>query len=376
MKVGLNMLFLGPGSGGVGRYAVELAAALAGREEISLELFVSRDAPAELLEPARARGARITRLPVGRSGRFGYLAATFAGAPFLAARQRLDIFHSPANVGPFLVPGARTLITVHDLIWLRAGSEWDSQAAIDAMRRSTTLTVPRVDRIITDSHSSRRDLEAYLGPKLPPVDVVPLGVRPEAGPVAADEQALRERMGIGAGKVILCVAQKRPYKRQEVLVRALAGLPEEVVLVMPGASTPYERELKRLAGELGLSEQVVFPQWVSEEELDGLYRLAGCFALVSELEGFGLPVLEAMARGVPVVCSNRASLPEVAGDAATVVDPDDPAAVLEALKGALFDEELRAERSEAGRARAASFSWERTAEQTVCSYRAALQDRG
>ena len=376
MKVGLNMLFLGTGSGGVGRYAVELADALAEREEINLELFVSRDAPEELLASSRARGAKVTRLPVKRNGRIGYLSATFVGAPFLAALNHLDIFHSPANVGPFLVPGARTLITVHDLIWLRAGSEWDSRAAVEAMRRSTTLTVPRVDRLITDSQSSRHDIEEYLGPKLPPVDVVPLGVKPVSRSAELDEGWLRERFGIGPGMVILCVAQKRPYKRQAALVRALAGLPDEVVLVMPGASTPYERELERLAGELGVSDRVVLPQWVSEDELDGLYRLADCFALVSELEGFGLPVLEAMARGVPVVCSNRASLPEVAGDAATVVDPDDPVAVLEALKGALLDEELRAERSQAGRVRAAAFSWERTAEQTVCSYRAALQGRG
>jgi glycosyltransferase involved in cell wall biosynthesis len=172
--------------------------------------------------------------------------------------------------------------------------------------------------------------------------------------------------------VILCVAQKRPYKGQERLITALANLPDDVVLVLPGAPTDYEAHLRRLASDSGLASRVVFPEWVSDEDLEGLYRLATCFALASEIEGFGLPVLEAMARGVPVACSDRSSLPEVAGGAAVLFDPGDQARVTGALTRILGDERLRAELVSEGLSRASDFTWERTARETVASYRRAI----
>ncbi len=375
MKVGLNLLFLGPGAGGVGRYSVELAKALSARDDLELELFVTGEGLSVLGSQGYEGGARIRRLPVKRSGRAGYLAANFFGVPALASSSRLDVLHSPANVGPVLAPGVACVITVHDLIWMRYGTDWDSPEAVNSMERSTRLTVPRARRLLTDSEASKADLVSLLGIDGNRIDVVPLGVQVETTGAWAGEAELRERLGLGAGRVVLCVAQKRPYKGQERLVRALPDLPEDLVLVLPGAPTDYEAYLRRLAEELGLQSRVVFPEWVSDEDLEGLYRLATCFALASEIEGFGLPVLEAMARGLPVACADRSSLPEVAGGAAVLFDPADQAAVTTAVGSLIGDEALRRQLVTGGLERAAAFTWARTAQETVASYRRAVEER-
>jgi glycosyltransferase involved in cell wall biosynthesis len=376
LKVGLNMLFLGEGAGGVGRYATEIAGALAERSDVELTLFTSRDEPLDLRSRPWAARARFTQLPVSRSSRAGYLAATFGAVPALAAARRLDVLHSPANVGPVFCPGVACVITVHDMIWMRAGAQWDSEQARDAMRRSSQMTVPRARRVITDSESSAGDICSMLRVERARIDVAPLGVRVDPGAVATPEVELRGRLSLGQGPVIFCVAQKRPYKRQDALIRALAGLPAGTQLVLPGAATEFEDELRALASELGVAAQVKFPDWVSEADLEGLYRLASCFALPSELEGFGLPVLEAMARGLPVACSDRTSLPEVAGQAALLFDPDDQAAVTRSLAELIEDQALRTRLIAAGLERAKQFTWARTAEATVASYRKALVENG
>ena len=372
MRVGLNLTFLGEGSGGVGRYGLELARALAERDDVELEIFTTRDEPAGLRDASWATSARFTQLPVRRSSRASYGAAVFVGIPMLAVKHRLDILHSLANIGPVDCPRVKCLITVHDLIWMRAGRDWDDVAAIAQMRRFSSMTVPRADRVITDSEASSAGIASVLGVSPSKIDVVPLGVRVDDAVPHASEAEIRNRFRLRDGPIVLCVSQKRPYKRQDALIRALEHLPPDTQLVLPGAPTEYEVKLRAIALERGLSDQVLFPGWVSELELEGLYRIADCFAMPSELEGFGLPVLEAMARGVPVACSNRSALPEVAGDAAILFDPDDQSAVTSSLARLLSDRMLRERLILAGRKRARRFSWAATADLTVESYRAAL----
>jgi glycosyltransferase involved in cell wall biosynthesis len=184
--------------------------------------------------------------------------------------------------------------------------------------------------------------------------------------------------------VLLSASAKRPHKNLLRLLDAHAllggggggGGRARPVLVLPGYATPHEDELRARAAALGTSDDVRFVGWVSDADMEGLYALADAFVFPSLYEGFGLPVLEAMARGVPVACSDRSSLPEVAGDAALLFSPEDVGAMAAALTRLLDDEALRARLSAAGVERAASFTWARTAELTVASYRRALAGLG
>ena len=189
----------------------------------------------------------------------------------------------------------------------------------------TRISARTATRVITISESARDDIVRNFGLASAKVDVTPLGVRiPTTVPTRAESGA----------PVVLCVAQKRPYKNLSSLIHAVAELDEEApVLVLPGAPTEHEAQLRSLADRLGVSGRVRFPPWVSPQQLEALYAEATCFVLPSLIEGFGLTVLEAMARGVPVACSDRRALPEVAGDAALIFDPTDQAAVTGAVRG-------------------------------------------
>jgi glycosyltransferase involved in cell wall biosynthesis len=173
---------------------------------------------------------------------------------------------------------------------------------------------------------------------------------------------------------VLSVSAKRPHKNLVALLDALAAIPADTrpVLVLPGYPTWHEADLREHAGRLGVEDDVRFLGWVSADDLEGLYAMSECFVFPSLYEGFGLPVLEAMRRGVPVACSDRSSLPEVAGDAALLFDPDDPGAIRQAMERLLGDRALAGELARLGRARAEEFSWERSARETLASYERAL----
>jgi glycosyltransferase involved in cell wall biosynthesis len=362
VRVGLNLMFLVDAAGGAGRYAFELVPALLeAAPDLELTLFVNRDSPAALRHQTWAGDIECVELPVRFSNRT-HLLGQAAGLPVLARRRRLDLLHSLANGGPPITPGVARVVTMLDLIWLHQGRAWGTRGAVRTMAVLTRVSARTAHRVITISRAAKDDLVASFG--LPPdkVDVAPLGVRvPDS-----------VRRAPAAG-VVLCVAQKRPYKNLGSLLRAVAELPD-ATLVLPGAPTQHERELRDLAADLGVAERVRFPAWVSDAELDELYASATCFVLPSLIEGFGLPVLEAMARDVPVACSNRPALPEVAGGAALLFDPLDQAAVTDAIRRLLTDKSLRDDLVRRGGERARELSWRRTAEATLASYRRALDE--
>jgi glycosyltransferase involved in cell wall biosynthesis len=195
--------------------------------------------------------------------------------------------------------------------------------------------------------------------------------------VPLSEREVRVRFDLGERSVVLSLSAKRPHKNLLALLGALARLaPEDrPVLVLPGYRTAHENELREHARALDLDGDVRFPAWVSAEELEGLWELAQAFVFPSLYEGFGLPVLEAMAREVPVACSNASSLPEVAGDAALLFDPRDEHAIAAALKRLLDEPALAASLRARGLDRARRFTWERTARLTLDSYSRALDRR-
>ena len=360
MRVGLNLMFLVDAAGGAGRYAQELVPALLEAEPgLELTVFVNRDAPAWPTRADWARDVAWVRMPTRFSNKTHLPGQAFA-LPVVAARRRLDVVHSLANGGPPLTPRVRRVVTLLDLIWLHQREAWGTPAAVRTMALLTRISARTAHRVIAISEAARDDLVRTFGIDGSRIDVTPLGVRAPAN-----------RPRRNGGSTVLCVAQKRPYKNLGDLIRAIAELPD-ATLVLPGAPTDHEAELRALAEELGVAERVRFAGWVSDDELEELYAEATCFVLPSLIEGFGLPVLEAMARGLPVACSDRPALPEVAGDAALLFDPEDHTAVTDALRRLLRDEELRRDLSERGLARAREFSWRRTAEATLASYRRAV----
>ena len=182
------------------------------------------------------------------------------------------------------------------------------------------------------------------------------------------------RADLGQKPFVLALSAKRPHKNLLALIGALALIAPEhrPLLVLPGYPTWHETQLRERAAAVGVTGDVRFLGWISGEELEGLWAIARAFVFPSLHEGFGLPVLEAMARGVPVACSNASSLPEVAGDAALLFDPQDERAIAAAIERLLGDR-AHAERLVAmGRERARLFTWERSARLTLASYERAL----
>ncbi|HEY2766929.1 MAG TPA: glycosyltransferase family 1 protein [Solirubrobacteraceae bacterium] len=394
LRVGLNLLFLGDRGGGAGRYAMELPGALLAAEPATeVHVFVTRDAPAELRGQPWAQDVRWVTSPLGLGGSPAHLLAQFAGLPLLSRARRLDVLHSPANTGPVITPGLASVVSLLDLIWLHRGPEWEPDTR--ASERMLTLVrhcVRHADRVFAISHAAADDFVHTLGVPRERIEVTPLGTRsateiaprardmstatpPNERDISASQRRLCERLALQGKRVVLCVAQKRPYKNLDRLVRALSELDRDVVLVLPGSSTPYELQLRELANELGVQERVRFPDWLSDDELAALYGLADVFALPSLIEGFGIPVLEAMAHGTPVACSNVSALPEVAGDAALLFDPQRQEEITGAIRTLLGDPELAARLRERGRERVASFTWKRTGAASLAGYRRAIASR-
>jgi glycosyltransferase involved in cell wall biosynthesis len=184
------------------------------------------------------------------------------------------------------------------------------------------------------------------------------------------EDEVRRRHALGDRALLLSVSAKRPHKNLVRLLEAHALLPpaRRPVLVIPGYPTPHEDELRRRSAQLGIEDEVRLLGWIADDELEGLYAAADCFVLPSLYEGFGMPVLEAMSRGLPVACSDRGSLREVAGQAALLFDPESARSIADAIERVLADQALRQRLQGLGREQAARFTWERAARETLASY--------
>ncbi len=191
-----------------------------------------------------------------------------------------------------------------------------------------------------------------------------------------DEVTLRERFKLGNKQIVYSALAMKPHKNVLRLVEAIGRTTTQVkpILVMSGYRTSYEQEIRDRAGELGLAENIRLCGWLSNENFEGFYRMARCSVFPSLYEGFGLPVLEAMARDLPVACSNSSSLPEVAGDAAIYFDPYDVDAIAHALTELLTDAEKREELITLGREQVKKFTWERAAAETMDTYIKAIRE--
>ena len=283
--------------------------------------------------------------------------------PVELATGRVDLFYSPDFVLPPTLPGTRTILTVHDLSFLHYPDHFVPRL-VRYLSRVVPRSVARADRVLADSEATRSDLIRLMGVAPEKVAVLYSGVDPRfcPQPEPGERERLAVEYGIGSRPYVLSVGTVQPRKNYARLIRAFSQLPGDVELLIGGGRGWLYQEV---LAEAARRERVRMLGFVADADLPALYRGAALFAFPSFYEGFGLPVLEAMACGVPVVCSNVSSLPEVAGDAALLVDPHDEAALAEALRRGLTDEDLRGRMVAQGLERAAEFTWERAARQLL-----------
>jgi glycosyltransferase involved in cell wall biosynthesis len=365
-RIGLNLLFLVPGeTGGSEIYVRHLIPKLAEvRPDLDLVAFVNREGGG-----AELGVAEVVEVGVSGRSRARRVLAEQRRLPRLARRHGIELLHSPGTSAPRR-PGVVSVVTILDVIYARFPEAHTLPMRL-GMRVIVPLAARGADRVITISNAAAGDIADVLSVPRERIDVTYLGGRP-TGP-ATPETELRRRLELGDGPLVLSVSARRPHKNLPRLIEAFANVTadEAPLLVLPGYETPFEDELRRRADELEVAQRIRFLGWVSDEDLEGLYAAATCFAFPSLAEGFGLPVLEAMQRGVPVACSAAGPLLEIGGDAVRYFDPVDVEGMARALSDLLVNQRLRAELAKAGRERAHSFTWERTARETVESYQRA-----
>jgi glycosyltransferase involved in cell wall biosynthesis len=377
MRIGLNLVYLVPGeTGGMEVYARELVPALMNAAPgLEITAFINREAAASGIE--FGDGVSNVVVPVNARSRVEWVRGEQQYLPSLGRRERIDLLHSLASTAPARGPFAR-VTTIHDLIYRRFPQAHFGIRTL-GMRILVPLAARRSHRIIAVSRSTADDLEDFLGLSPNAIDVIYLAQGDPRQRLAAPEPeaAVRARWQLGERPLALTLSAKRPVKNLARLLEALVLLPAErrPVLVMPGYPTPYEEVLRRRITEVGLVDDVRMPGWITEEQLEGLWRVASCFVFPSLYEGFGLPVLEAMRRGVPVACSDTSSLPEVAGNAARFFDPERPEEIASALEELLQDQHKRDELIKLGFAQADRFTWAETARRTLETYERALSTR-
>jgi glycosyltransferase involved in cell wall biosynthesis len=292
--------------------------------------------------------------------------------PLALKREGVTLFHAPHYVLPPLVR-CTSVVTIHDCIHLMFPQYLPNRFAYWYARTSIGLAARRATRIMTVSESSKRDILKFVDTEPGKIDVIynAYDERFAIDPREEDVVRVRERYQLES-EFVLYAGNVKPHKNLERLIDAFhlvrkRGL-DHLKLVLIGDEISKYTALRRAVHHHQLHKYVRFLGYLPEETLAVMYRLAGVFVFPSLYEGFGLPPLEAMASGTPVVTSNVSSLPEVAGDAAVLVDPYDPHAIAEGIYQVLTDEQLRRDLRRKGVARAGMFSWEQSVRRVRAIY--------
>jgi glycosyltransferase involved in cell wall biosynthesis len=369
MKVGLLTYGLDRPLTGISRYTVELAKALANLAD-GPEITLLQAGPAPALDGGAFRKVALPgcrRLP-GLMTLGNFLVA------WQARRLALDVIHDPIGVAPFLFGAGRAkmVVTLHDVFpWSYPGASTLLENII--YRHWLPRTIGRAHSVITASEQSRKDILRFLPISPARLSVLPYGVAACFHPLPAPDarDCLIHRFDVSF-PFILYAGPTAPRKNVARLVEAFARLAEEfplIRLILAGSQTGKTTSMDPFSAGGRLSDRILRIGPVSDSDLAALYNRCDLFVFPSLYEGFGLPPLEAMACGAPVVCSYAASLPEVVGDAARLVDPADTRALTDAMREVLAHPELRAEMQKKGLLQARKFSWERNALETMEVYR-------
>ncbi len=357
--------------GGIGRYVRELVAALVQAERgPTYKLFVAgANAPPDALgllgvswHTTRLSNRWLAR--IWHRARIPYRVERWLGD--------VDLFHATDFTLPPLRPTTRSLLTVHDLSYIFA-PETASPRLRAYLERVVPRSVARADHVLADSQATKADLIRVYGVPESKVTALLSGVNAAFRPV--QDPAARARYGLGAWPFLLSVGTIQPRKNYARLCEALARLRPrfpDVRLVIAGGRGWLEGPIFQTVQRLGLSDRVHFTGFVDDADLPALYSMAEALVFVPLYEGFGLPVLEAMACHTPVITSSVSSLPEVAGDAALLVDPKDIDAIADAITRLLTSPGLRQDLVQRGAAQAARFTWSATAQHLLTLYEKVL----
>ena len=358
---------------GAGVYTDNLIRALA-RVDVDNEyvLFAKGDAFDGL---ARARPSFRVVHAGGRS-RATRLAWEQLMLPAQLRARAIDVLHSPHHTTPMVVAGCRRVVTFHDLTFFILPERYPRSRRL-YFQSISWAAAKAAAMLICPSQAVRDDIVRIL--HAPPEKVRPIAEAASPAFRVIDDPAVLDRLRYNhllPDRFILSVGSLEPGKNRTTLLKAFAELRRRGVeqkLVVAGQRAWNYGDDFRLAEDLGLKGHVIFTGYVAPEEMPALYNAADLFVFPSLYEGFGLPVLEAMACGVPVVASNVSSIPEVTGDAALLVDPRDAEALCDAMERILKDADLSASLRQRGLERASTFSWERAARETIEVYEEALR---
>ena len=375
-RVGLNALVLRTDASyrnaGPSRYTTNLVEAVfAQRSDHEFTLFLNEQVRKLPFTPARSIRVLRTRAPTSRTGirvLWEHLAA-----PWHIGAARLEVVHSMLNVVPLAAP-TRHVVTVHDLSFMRTPGAHPTHRRW-YLTAATWLSAHRARAVLADSHATKQDIVELLGVDADRVHVVYPGREAAFHTKPADEVLLFRRKNKLDRPFVLFVGTLEPRKNVDVLVKAfgvLAGDGFQGDLVLAGGSGWATEAIDRALEESPVRGRIHRIGYVKQEDLPYWYCAADLVVYPSSYEGFGIPVLEAMASGTPVITSNRSSLPEVAGDAALTVDPHDIRQLASAMSAVLASPERCADMRARGLAQARKFEWTVAAERCLSLYQHAL----
>ena len=357
MRIGVNALYLIPG--GVGGTEIYLRCLLAAFAAIDREneyfVFTNAETGCGLVpEQPNFHSEPQNVHAVNRPARILWEQTLL---PIAAMRRKIDVLFNPGFTAPAFA-GMRQVTVFHDLQHKRH-PEYFRWFDLPFWRLCLWASAHRSDRLIADSEATRVDLLRFYTLPEAKIRTVPLGVDEVFFSIA--DRRREERM-------VLAVSTSHPHKNLDGLMQAFAASAASRAgykLVIAGLRGFAAQELEGVRDSLGLRESVSFTGWIPREELYDLFARASAFIYPSRFEGFGLPVLEALAAGIPSACANRDPMASVAGGAALLFDPDDPAAIARAIDRLTQDDELRSQLALRGPERARQFSWEQTARETL-----------
>jgi len=374
MRIALNMLFVAPGLAGGRIYCEGLLRGLAAVDSANEYAVFTRQETQ--LPSLLDRRFQQLRAPIPETSNVWRALWEYGRLPGEIRRGGFSLLHGLGSLSP--VPrSCPTVLTIHDLIYLHfpetvpRGHRWFMQAVLP-------LAARRAARVIVPSQNTMRDVATNLGVPKGRIRLIPYGRGQDFQPLtdaALCDDTLRQ-FGI-CRPYVVSVCRTYPHKNLAGLLRAFARLREkrrDLQLVLVGERYQTGEALDRLTSELRLVNAVVFTGFVDQHTLNVLYSAAAVFAFPSLAEGLGLPVLEAMACGTPVVASQVSAIPEAVGDAGLLTDTRDPHAFADTLHSVLDSEKLQAELRAKGLARVQQFSWERCATETIAVYEEAAQD--